>query len=186
VNCPRLAIAQAADALLAGGIIAYPTEGVFGLGCLPDDASAVIRILHLKQRTPAKGLILIASRKAQLDEWIEAGGNAIPDSDPSSPTTWVAQPAPGVLPLIRGDNRGIAVRLTTHPTAAAICDAVASPIVSTSANLAGMPPARNRWVLRRQFGRLVDYIVPGDCGPMSGPSEIRELQTGKVLRPRTT
>ena len=83
-----------------------------------------------------------------------------------------------------GINPGIAVRLTTHPVAAALCTAVGSPLVSTSANISGRPTARNRHVLRRQFRPLVDYIVPGDCGPLSGPSEIRDLETGKVLRPR--
>ena len=54
------------------------------------------------------------------------------------------------------------------------------------ANLSGKPTARNRFVLRRQFAGVVDYIVPGDCGPASGPSEIRDYASGRVLRPRTT
>ena len=74
----------------------------------------------------------------------------------------------------------------TPTSAAAICNAVASPIVSTSANVAGMPVARNRYVLRKQFGDAVDYIVPGDCGPATGPSEIRDLATGTVIRPRAS
>ncbi len=84
--------------------------------------------------------------------------------------------------LIRGTHAGLAVRLTTNPTAAALCDATGSALVSTSANLAGEPVARNRFVLTRKFSRRVDYIVPGDCGPASGPSEIRDLSTGAVLR----
>jgi L-threonylcarbamoyladenylate synthase len=86
--------------------------------------------------------------------------------------------------IVRGENPGVAIRLTSNPVAAAICDAVDSPIVSTSANLSGKPVARNRLVLRRQFAQHVDYIVPGDCGPASGPSEIREFISDKVLRPR--
>ena len=181
----RLAIAKAADVLLAGGVIAYPTEGVFGLGCLPDDADAVVRVLSIKQRDPAKGLILIASNKDQLDGWIDMDTGAIPDPDPENPTTWIAPASAQVSPIVRGRHSGIAVRLTTNPTASALCDAVDSPIVSTSANLAGQPVARNRYVLRRRFGVCVDYIVPGDCGPASGASEIRNLATGQVLRPRT-
>lgn len=180
----RLAIATAADVLLSGGVIAYPTEGVFGLGCMPDDEDAVLSVLTLKQRDPARGLILIASNREQLAPWIDIDADRIPDPDPGRPTTWIVPAKPHVSPLVRGRHNGIAVRLTTNPTAAAICDAAGSAIVSTSANLAGQPVARNRYVLRRRFGACVDYIVPGDCGPASGPSEIRDLATGTVLRPQ--
>ncbi len=99
------------------------------------------------------------------------------------PTTWIAPAKGHVSPLVRGRHSGIAVRLTTNATAAALCDVVDSPIISTSANLAGQPVARNQYVLRRRFGACVDYIVPGACGPASGPSQIRDLATGKILRP---
>ncbi len=177
-------IARAADVLLAGGVIAYPTEGVFGLGCLPDDSDAVIRILRIKQRDPAMGVILIASDPQQLDGWVSlSDGLALPEPDPAKPVTWIVPAGPLAGPLVRGKHAGLAVRLTTNPIAAAICDAVDSPIVSTSANVSGKPTARNRYVLRRQFAGRVDFIVPGDCGPASGPSEIRDIVTGKVLRP---
>lgn len=179
-----VSISRAADVLLAGGVIAYPTEGVFGLGCLPDETSAVLRVLQIKRRGPAKGLILIASEREQLDDWIAPGGAAIPDPDPQRPVTWVVAAKAGSPQLVRGEHEGIAVRLTTHPVAAALCAAAGSALVSTSANTSGGPVARNRYVLRRRFGSCVDYIVPGDCGPASGPSEIRVLQTRGVLRPR--
>jgi L-threonylcarbamoyladenylate synthase len=182
----RLSIAKAADTLLGGGVIAYPTEGVFGLGCMPDDVAAIARVLAIKNRDPDMGLILIASNKEQLNGWIAPDASGIPAADASQPTTWIAPAQAHVSALVRGDHSGIAVRLTTNATAAAICDAVDSPIVSTSANVTGQPVARNRYVLRRRFGACVDYIVPGDCGQASGPSEIRELATGKVLRPRTS
>ena len=176
-------IARAADALLGGGVIAYPTEGVFGLGCMPDDESAVLRLLGIKRRDPSKGLILIASNKQQLRNWIAADAADLPDPDAAKPTTWIAPASARVSPLIRGNHKGIAVRLTTNPIAAALCDAVDSAIVSTSANISGQPVARNRWVLHRKFAGRVDYVVPGDCGPSRGPSEIRDLTSDIVLRP---
>jgi len=180
-----LFVKRAADALLQGGVIAYPTEGVFGLGCLPDEVLAVVRVLQLKQRDARKGVILIAATVDQLDGWIDAAAlRSLPNPDPSHPITWIAPPGPLVTPIIRGDNSGIAVRLTTHPVARSLCNEVESPLVSTSANISGRPTARNRFVFRRQFMPRVDYIVPGDCGPVSGPSEIRDLLTGKVLRAR--
>ena len=171
---------RAADVLIGGGVIAYPTEGVFGLGCMPDDADAVRKILDIKRRSPAKGLILIAARPSQFEGWTRQ--LRIPEPDPARPVTWIVEPSDSVLDLVTGSNPGVAVRVTTHPVAAALCDAVDSPIVSTSANLTGRRTARNRYVLQRQFGTLVDYVVPGDCGPAAGPSEIRDLATNRVLR----
>ena len=175
---------RASEVLLGGGIIAYPTEGVFGLGCLPDDIDAVERILAIKQRSPRKGLILIAAQPRQFDDWVDpAVRGALPEPDPQRPVTWIVKPAARVPAIVTGDNPGLAVRITTNPVAAAICSAVDMPIVSTSANVSGRPIARNAFILRRNFRLLVDYVVPGRCGPASGPSEIRELETGRVLRP---
>lgn len=176
-------IAVAAEILLGGGVVAYPTEGVFGLGCLPDDPTAIARLLRIKRRDPRKGLILIASKPEQLRDWIGIDPVSLPEPDPARPTTWIAPASVYVSGLIRGVHDGLAVRLTTNPTAAALCEATGSALVSTSANLAGEPVARNRYVLTRKFGHRVDYIVPGECGPASGPSEIRDLKTGAVLRP---
>lgn len=182
----KLSIAIAAEALLGGGIVAYPTEGVFGLGCMPDDPRAAVRLLRIKHRDPAKGLILIASRREQLAGWIDMDPRDLPHPDPAGPITWIAPAGPAVSWLIRGDHAGLAVRLTSNPTAAALCDAVDSALVSTSANLSGQPVVRNRYVLVRKFAGLVDYIVPGHCGPAAGPSEIRDLSTGTVVRAAVT
>lgn len=176
---------KAAEILRSGGVIAYPTEGVFGLGCLPDELAAVQRVLEIKHRDPSKGLILIVANASQLDGWIDLpDGSCLPDPDPHNPVTWIVPATNRVTTTVRGDNAGIAVRITTNPVAQAIALSTRSPIVSTSANLTGQVAAADQASLRRQFGGLVDYIVPGDCGPSSGPSEIRILATGEVLRPR--
>lgn len=180
-------ILYAADVLFRGGVIAYPTEGVFGLGCLPDDLDAVRRVIAIKRRDAAKGLILIAANAGQLEGWIDIPGDeTLPAPDPAHPLTWIVPPGPRVSPLLCGGHDTIAVRLTTNPVAKALCETTDSPLVSTSANLSGKPTARNRFVLRRQFAGVVDYIVPGDCGPSSGPSEIRDYASGRILRPRRT
>jgi len=97
--------------------------------------------------------------------------------------TWIVPATDAVPPWIRGEHPGVAVRLTTHPVAKALCEAAGSALVSTSANVSGRPPVKSPFVLRRQFGALVDYVVPGRCGPAGGASEIRDLATGRVLRP---
>lgn len=176
---------HATDVLLRGGVIAYPTEGVFGLGCLPDNPRALLRLLDIKGRDASKGLILIAADARQLDGWITLpASKSLPEPDPTYPVTWIVPPGPYVTDLLRGEHENIAVRITTNPVAKALCIAAASPLVSTSANLSGKPTARNRFVLHRQFADVVDYIVPGDCGPASGPSEIRDLASNRILRPR--
>jgi L-threonylcarbamoyladenylate synthase len=178
----KLFIAKAASILRDGGVITCPTEGVFGLSCMPDIPDAVARLLAIKQRDPAKGLILIAASREQLRDWIAIAPEQLPEPDPARPITWIVPAAAGVSTLVRGAHSGIAVRITTNPTARALCAAVDSPLTSTSANLAGQTVARNRIVLHRIFAGRVDYIVPGDCGPAAGPSEIRNLQTGLQLR----
>jgi L-threonylcarbamoyladenylate synthase len=176
-------IQKGARILRQGGVIAYPTEGVFGLGCLPGDAAAVTRVLDIKRRDPARGLILIAATPGQLASWCElpdAGGTL--ESSLERPVTWLVPARPTVPFAIRGAHHTVAVRITSHPVAAALCAAARSAIVSTSANIAGQNPARNAFVLRRNFGHLVDFIVPGSCGPAGSASEIRDLATGRIVR----
>ena len=183
----NLAAKKAADVLLGGGVIAYPTEGVFGLGCLPDEPAAIARILDIKGRDPAKGLILLAATRAQLDRWVNPGDLArLPTPNPEHAVTWIVRPGRDVTPLLRGENPGVAVRLTQHAIAASLCEAAESAIISTSANLSGRSVLRNKIVLRRHLRSLVDYIVPGDCGPAAGPSEIRNLADDSIIRPRST
>lgn len=177
---------RAGQVIREGGVVAYPTEGVYGFGCDPLDAAAVMRILDIKQRDPLAGLLLLAADAAQLDGWIE-----LPDDAPElrspveQPVTWLV-PATARVPMwIRGRHDTVGVRVSSHPVAAALAAEAGMPIVSTSANVAGRPPARTPWVLRRLFRREVDCIVPGRCGPAAGPSEIRDIVTGKALRPAT-
>ena len=175
-------IRRAARVLLDGGVIAYPTEGVYGLGCLPDDVDAVARILEMKRRDVDMGLILIAADLEQLDGWANLPGDVeLPSSD-DQPVTWIV-PADDAAPgWITGKHSGIAVRMTTHPVARALCAAVDSPLVSTSANVSGRPVVPNAHVLRREFGALVDYVVPGELGGAGNASEIRVLDTGATVR----
>lgn len=178
------AIQKAARILCRGGVIAYPTEGVFGLGCLPQNNSAIQRILEIKQRDAGKGLVLIVSDATQAADWIEGcDTGSLTSGGEERPVTWIVPASASAPTLIRGNHSSIAIRVTAHPVARALCEAIDSPLVSTSANLSGRPPTRKAFVLRRNLGALVDYVVPGNCGPADGPSEIRNLASGEVLRP---
>lgn len=175
-------ISRASDVLLGGGVITCPTEGVFGLSCMPDNAAALRRLLEIKQRDPVKGLILIAASKHQLRDWIAIPPESIPDPLPNQAITWIVPAAEGVSELVRGQHSSIAVRITNNPTARSVCEAVRSPLVSTSANLAGEPTISDSEALHRTFAGSVDYVLPGECGPTSGPSQIIDLKSGKKLR----
>ena len=179
----QISLNKAGRVLHEGGVIAYPTEGVFGLGCLPERSDAVARILDIKQRSSDKGLLLVASHADQLGPWMDLSTDiSISTSDAAAPITWIVPAAADAPDWLTGGRDTIAVRISSFAPVAALCEAARSALVSTSANVSGRPPARNTYVLRRQFCGLVDYVVPGKCGPARGPSEIRDLVSGKVLR----
>ena len=175
---------QATQIIHDGGIIAYPTESVFGFGCDPDRYEAVLRILALKERSVTDGLILIAADRTQLDGWIAPSVDeetALAGTDAF--ITWVVTAAAGCPDWITGGRPTCAVRLTRHPVAAALCREAGLPIVSTSANRHDRPAAISALAVRRQFGQRVDFIMPGTTGGTALPSEIRVARTGTILRP---
>lgn len=177
-------VRRAAHTLLGGGVIAYPTEGVYGLGCLPDYGHAVQRILNLKSRDVSGGLILIAAEIGQLTDWIaptEAESKRL-NSKSDHPVTWIVNAADHTPAWLTGGRATLAVRITTHPIAAALCRATDSALVSTSANRSGRPPARTALQARRWLGEELDAVVGGPLGKAAGPSEIRVAQDNRVIR----
>lgn len=176
---------RAVETVRDAGVIAYPTEAVYGLGCDPLERDAVGRILDIKQRDAAKGVILIASRIEQLLPFMaKLPADVLSKLEASwpGPVTWVVPAAAHVPAWLTGGRTTLAVRVTAHPVAHALCAACDMALVSTSANLSGQPPARSALGVRTQLGGVVDYIVPGAVGGLAKPTEIREALTGKVLR----
>lgn len=170
--------------LLAGCVIAYPTEGVWGLGCLPESESAAMKILALKKRSWDKGLILLCSEIAQLAPYVELDKNETQTLENSSGKgiTYLVSKKDRVPCWISGEHERVAVRITRHPAVKGICEALGQPIVSTSANLSGKPTAKNRFEVIRYFGERVDYIVPGELGGSQGPSKIVDIKSQAVIR----
>ncbi|MCC7257838.1 MAG: Sua5/YciO/YrdC/YwlC family protein [Gammaproteobacteria bacterium] len=175
---------RAARVLRAGGIVAYPTEAVYGLGCNPDDEAALRRLIAIKGRSARAGFILIAATAGQLQGWIAptAAEQRRLASPTRTPVTWVVRAGARAGRLLTGRRATVAVRITTHPVAAGLCRAAGMPLVSTSANYHGRPPARTALGVRRRLGRELDLIVPGPTGGRLRPSEIRLAATGEVLR----
>ena len=181
-------IRKAADILLDGGVIAYPTEGVYGLGCIPANSDAVMRILDIKSRSPSAGLILVSPDYALLEEWLSPNQCELKalQAKQDRPVTWVVTANPATPDWLTGGRPTLAIRISTHPVIGALCAATGSAIVSTSANRAGRPAARSALRVRKSLRSMVDYVVPGVLGGASGASEIRLAQDNRVLRPAGT
>ncbi|KGT86237.1 tRNA(ANN) t(6)A37 threonylcarbamoyladenosine modification protein [Erwinia typographi] len=172
--------------LQQGAVIAYPTEAVFGLGCNPDSESAVMDLLALKQRPVDKGLILIAADYAQLLPYIDE--RQLPDEKKArmlaswpGPVTWVLPARPSTPRWLTGRFASLAVRVSNHPDVQRLCLGYGKPLVSTSANLTGLPPCRTAEEVHQQFG--ADFpVLLGTTGGRLNPSEIRDVITGELIR----
>jgi L-threonylcarbamoyladenylate synthase len=179
--------AAAAPLLRAGGVIAYPTEAVWGLGCDPFDEAAVLRLLEIKRRPVDKGVILVAARLAQFDgllAWdaLPAGRAEHVRAQWPGPCTWVMPVTSRVPAWITGAHASVAVRVSAHPDVVALCEAFGGPLVSTSANLAGEPPAFTFDALSPDVLARVDGILAGDTGGLRAPTPLRDAATGAELR----
>ena len=177
-------IREAIRQIAGGGVIAYPTDTVYGLGCDPLNAAAMLHLLALKQRGIEHGVILIASRWRQLQPFLlppKPATRKRVKKDRRRPVTWLLPAHPDVPDWLRGRHDTLAVRVTHHPVVTALCNAWDGPLVSTSANRHGRPPATSSLEVYRAFGNSLDYVLGGSVGT-GQPSEIRDGQTGKVLR----
>ncbi|WP_120997474.1 tRNA threonylcarbamoyladenosine biosynthesis protein RimN [Stutzerimonas urumqiensis] len=178
-------VQQAARVIRAGGVIAYPTEAVWGLGCDPWDSDAVYRLLELKERPVEKGLILIADSIRQFDFLLDELPSAWLDRLASTwpgPNTWLVPHRNRLPEWITGRHDTVALRVTDHPLARELC-ALVGPLVSTSANPAGRPAARSRLRVEQYFPGELDRVVGGALGGRKNPSTIRDLATGQIVRP---
>jgi L-threonylcarbamoyladenylate synthase len=183
----ELDAAGAAQALQRGGVIAYPTEAVWGLGCDPMNEAAVLRLLAIKQRPVDKGVILVAGaleQFASLLDWSRLPADraeAVHATWPG-PRTWIVPATARVPHWIIGAHDGVAVRVSAHPAVVALCAAFGGPIVSTSANVAGAPPAFARDALDVELLARLDGITGGETGGLAAPTPIRDARTGRQLR----
>ena len=178
-------ISQAARCIRSGGVIAYPTEAVFGLGCDPANPYAVARLLALKQRRMEKGLILVAASMQQLQRWVAPVPRRLAhrlDNSWPGPYTWLLPTADHCPNWLTGGHDTLAVRVSAHPVVQQLCNATGGAIVSTSANRSGKSPARSLWQIRLRFATGIDYYLPGALGGLKQPTRIRDLQTGRVIR----
>ncbi|WP_395373131.1 L-threonylcarbamoyladenylate synthase [Marinicella sp. W31] len=175
----------AVETIRKGGLLIYPTEAVYGLGCDYRSSTAVERLLELKQRPVDKGLILAASHVEQILPLIRPNhGDELAQALKTWPGhhTWVFRASSKVPAWISGAHSTVAVRVSSHPVIKKMCDALGHAIVSTSANPAGVEPSSNIAVIKDVFGPQVDYYLDLPLGEEKNPSQIHNAVDGLTLR----
>ena len=169
-----------------GGVFAYPTEAVFGLGCDPQNQEALYRILELKNRPVEKGVILIASQWTQIQAYVSMDSLSIStqmrikESWPG-PITWLLPKSASTPDWVSGDSDMVAVRISDHPIVNTMCDLLGKAIVSTSANPAGLEPAKTARQVLSYFPDGV-HVIEGDLGQQQTPSKIFHSLTLETIR----
>ena len=174
-------VRRAANIVSKGGVILYPTDTIYGLGCNPFDHQAVRRIFRIKRRSGSKTLILAAGTMEQLKRCIDVPADT--DLSAETPTTWIVPANDDCPAWLVAEDGTIAVRLADHPVIRGICEATSLPLVSTSANISGRRPVNDPVSIHRTFHDTVDAILVGDEHSTGSASTIRFLNSDKVIRP---
>ncbi len=181
----HIKIQSCVEALVQGEVIAYPTEAVWGLGCDPFNHHAVSQVLTLKSRAESKGLILVAGKIAHFSfllEGLKTDRREMLEMSWPGHTTWLVPHKDRVPHVVSGQHDTIALRVSDHPVVQALCNRFGGPIVSTSANPQGLPPATSQFKARRYFAKKDVLFAPGQVGSAAKPSQIVDLVTGTVIR----
>lgn len=175
-----------AHRLKQGAVIAYPTETLWGLGCLPYLQNSLLRILEIKQRSLHKGMILISSDIKWCFPYIDEKYHSLAlqkiTINPHQPTTWLAPKSEKVFPEISGNHITVGIRISPHPFIKKISPLIQSPLISTSANLSNHKSLNSAKLIEKQFGQEVDYIVKGEEDGLGHFSRIIDLVSGSILR----
>ncbi len=164
-----------------GGVIAYSTETVLGLGCDPYNESAINKLLWLKNRAFEKGLIVLADNYETLERYsLSLSKEQKTKISVSENTTWLVPANEKTPTWLTGEHEKIAVRISEHLIAGQLA-AKMSGVVSTSANLSTYKILASYEEVRNWFGPHVDYILLGKPGT-SIPSTICDLLSGEIIR----
>lgn len=179
------AIHHAAHQIRHGGVIAYPTDTVYGLGCNPMDLDAVAYLNALKQRDSDKGLILIANKLELFNDYIKelSSRDQQKIQQTKSPTSWIVTAKKNVPQWLTGDHHTLAIRITRHPVINQLCNQLQHPLVSSSANPQGKKPALNALQLHKYFHNKVHAMLIANNENSSQPSSIRVLNSNLTIRP---
>lgn len=184
----NLKLDHAIEVLQQGGVIAYPTEAVYGLGCDPKNLSAVKKVLEIKQRQKEKGLILVAANFEQFKDYIQPLEKELEEKllaswkDNNRAITWLVPVKKEISEYLKGQFDTIALRVSHHPVVKELCEKFAGAIVSTSANISTQEAARTAEQVKQIFNNKINFIIEGETDINAQPSEIRDALTNKIIR----
>ena len=153
-------IKNAIDAMKKGGVILYPTDTVWGLGCDATNAEAVAKIYKIKQRDDSKALICLADSVDRVQRYVRDVPSVAWDPMELSdkPTTVILDGAVNLAPNLIAEDGSIGLRVTNEPFSKELCYRFQKAIVSTSANISGEPAAQNYCDISPEILEAVDYV----------------------------
>jgi len=177
---------QLAYRLKQGAVIAYPTETVWGFGCLANQQAALLRLAQIKQRDNNKGFIIISPNIELCLPYIDLQYHQLScekiSCNKAQPTTWIAPKSALVSPLLSGQYNSIAIRISPHPFVQDVCSLTQTPLVSTSANLSTKQQLNSALLITRHFRNVLDTIVHGYSDGNGKSSQIFDLISNNRLR----
>ena len=181
----HFAIQYAAHQIRHGGVIVYPTETVYGLGCDPMNLDAIDYLNQLKQREHGKGLILLGHTLELFNDYIEelSASQKNQLSQTEKPTSWIVSAKNSIPDWLTNPQRTVAIRISQHPVVTELCQQLGHPIVSTSANPSGKKTCRNALEAHKYFHDKVDAILIDDQHLSGQPSVIKRLDNLLTVRP---
>ncbi len=154
-------VKRALETVRAGGVILYPTDTVWGLGCDATNAEAVKKLFEIKRRPEAKSMIVLVDSEAALERTVEdvpeVAWQLIEVAD--KPLTIIYDHPRGVAPRLIADDGSLGVRITKEEFSSELCRRMRRPLVSTSANFSGQPTPRSFAEIPEELKEAVDYVV---------------------------
>lgn len=154
-------IKNAIDVMRKGGVILYPTDTVWGIGCDATNAEAVKRVYEIKQRDDSKALICLVDSDARMQRYVRNVPDVawqLIDCAPEKPTTLILDGAVNLAPNLIAEDGSIGIRITNEEFSKELCYRFQKAIVSTSANISGEPAAQNYRDIDPRIIEAVDYV----------------------------
>ncbi len=184
---PAQLIQQAIEVLKGGGIVAYPAEACFGLGCLINNQAGIKRIRMLKDRPAEQGLIVVADqieRVQNLLDWTALSKDTRKQIQSSWPgaTTWLIPALKTCPSSLTGQHDTLALRIPAFKPITTLCAGVQSALVSTSANLTGELPLKSGAEVQAVFDHQIDYVLDLPIQGIPNPSKIIDARTMQTIR----
>ena len=179
-------IKQACDVMAKGGVILYPTDTIWGIGCDATNEEAVKRVYEIKRRSDSKAMIILTDSEVKVEFYV----SEVPDiawdlmECADKPLTIIYDDARNLAPNLLAEDGSVAIRVTREDFSRRLCQRFRKAIVSTSANISGEPSPKTFAEISDEIKQSVDYIVKSrrDENTPSQPSQIIRLGKGGVVK----